>query len=121
MEQSINTNNLSVEYVDVSVIKQYKNNPKVHNSKQVEQIINSIKAFNFNNPILIDEKNEIIAGHGRLLAANHLQMTKVPIIRLTHLNESQKRAYRIADNKLTENGTWDIDLLKVEFSELEKL
>ncbi|MDD5022028.1 MAG: ParB/Srx family N-terminal domain-containing protein [Endomicrobiaceae bacterium] len=121
MQEGININNLSVEYVDVSVIKQYKNNPKVHNNKQVEQIINSIKAFNFNNPILIDEKNEIIAGHGRLLAAHHLQMGTVPVIRLTHLTEAQKRAYRIADNKLTENGAWDINLLTLEFSELEKL
>ncbi len=113
--------NLEVSYIPIDGIKPYKNNPKQHCEKQITQIINSIKEFRFNNPILIDENNEIIAGHGRLLAAKHLGLTQVPIIRLTHLTAPQKRAYRIADNKLTENGEWDIDLLKLEFSELEKL
>ncbi len=112
---------LAVQYLALTEIKPYKTNPKQHCEKQVTQIINSIKEFKFNNPILIDENNEIIAGHGRLLAAKHLGMTEVPIIRLTHLTAPQKRAYRIADNKLTENGEWDIDMLKLEFSNLEKL
>lgn len=112
---------LTVEYVQITKIKPYKNNPKLHKNKQVQQIAESIKEFNFNNPILIDENNEIIAGHGRLLAANHLGISEVPVIRLVHLSEAQKRAYRIADNKLTENGQWDVDLLKLEFTELEQL
>ena len=77
--------------------------------------------FGFVSPILIDEKNEIIAGHGRLLAAKELGLESVPVIRLFHLNEAQKRVYRIADNKLTENGQWSLDLLKLEITELEKL
>jgi len=126
IEKSSNTQdtqqgNLAVQYIAPSEIKPYQNNPKQHSEKQITQIINSIKEFKFNNPILIDENNEIIAGHGRMLAAKHLGMTEVPVIRLTHLSEPQKRAYRIADNKLTENGEWDIDMLKLEFKDLEKL
>jgi DNA modification methylase len=112
---------LTVEYVDTLEIKSYKNNPKIHKGKQIRQIVNSISEFKFNNPILIDENNIIIAGHGRLLAAKHLNMSQVPVIKLLHLSDAQKKTYRIADNKLTENGDWDYDLLKLEFTELEKL
>lgn len=113
--------NLQIEYLPIATIKPYEQNPKIHKSKQVAQIAKSITQFNFNNPILIDEKNTIIGGHGRLLAAQQLGLTEVPVIKLIHLSEAQKRAYRIADNKLTENGQWDVDLLKLEFCELEKL
>lgn len=112
---------LAVEYISASLVKPYKTNPKKHSQKQVEQIVNSIKEFRFNNPLLIDENNELIAGHGRLLAARKLKLEKVPVIYLRHLTQAQKQAYRIADNKLTENGEWDIDLLKVEFANLDKL
>ena len=114
-------NHLSVEYVNTTEIKPYKSNPKIHSNKQVQQIVNSIEEFKFNNPILIDENNVIIAGHGRLLAAKHLNMQQVPVIRLLHLSDAQKKAYRIADNKLTENGQWDFDLLKLEFEDLNNL
>ena len=119
---SLNHNqNLKVEYAATDSIIPYSNNPRIHKSKQIRQIVNSIREFEFNNPILIDENNVIIAGHGRLLAAQHLNLSKVPVIKLTHLSEAEKKAYRIADNKLTENGEWDVDLLKLEFVELEKL
>ncbi len=113
--------NLAVEYVNTSDIKPYKSNPKIHKNRQIRQIVNSISEFKFNNPILIDENNVIIAGHGRLLAAKHLNMLQIPVIKLTHLSEVQKKAYRIADNKLTENGEWDFDLLKVELEDLNSL
>lgn len=110
---------LVVRYLSPKEVKPYRNNPKKHSEKQVQQIVNSIKEFRFNNPILIDENNELIAGHGRLLAALHLNLEVIPSIRLTHLTTAQKRAYRIADNKLTENGDWDIDLLQLEFKDLD--
>ncbi len=112
---------LAVTYVSPMEVKPYRNNPKKHSEKQVTQLINSIKEFRFNNPVLIDENNELIAGHGRLLAAQHLHLEKIPAIYLTHLTQAQKKAYRIADNKLTENGEWDIDLLKLELKDIEKL
>lgn len=115
------TENLKVEYIKTDCINEYKNNPRKHNDKQIQQIANSIDRFSFNSPILVDEKSEVIAGHGRFKAAKLLGLEQVPVIRLTHLSEAEKRAYRIADNKLTENSNWDIDLLKIEFSEIEKL
>lgn len=112
---------LKVEYVSPETVVPYSNNPRIHQNRQIRQIVESIKEFDFNNPILIDENDVIIAGHGRLLAARHLGLSRVPVIKLTHLTEAEKRAYRIADNKLTENGEWDVDLLKLEFVELEML
>lgn len=113
--------NLQVEHVETACLVPYEKNTKIHKAKQVQQITSSIFKFGFNNPILIDENGVIIAGHGRWLAAKELGMQEVPVIRLKHLSEAQKRAYRIADNKLTENGQWDYDLLKLELSDLEKL
>lgn len=112
---------LRVEQVEANSLIPYEKNTKIHKDKQRQQIANSMLQFGFVNPILIDEKNLILAGHGRWLAAKSLGMKEVPVIRLKHLSDAQKRAYRIADNKLTENGLWDYDLLKLEFSELEKL
>lgn len=112
---------IKIEYTALENLNSYKENPKVHEEKQIQQIAKSIERFGFNNPILIDEKAEVIAGHGRLLAAKLLKLETVPVVRLIHLSEPEKRAYRIADNKLSENGRWDTDLLKLEFSEIEKL
>ncbi len=112
---------IKIEYTALENLNPYKGNPKVHDEKQIQQIAKSIERFGFNNPILIDEKSEVIAGHGRLLAARLLKLETVPVVCLIHLSEAEKRAYRIADNKLSENGRWDTDLLKLEFSEIEKL
>lgn len=112
---------LKIEIVDIQQIRPYTNNAKEHSEKQIAQIAESIRQFGFNNPVLIDEVGEIIAGHGRYLAAKQLNMENIPTITLSHLNDEQKRLYRIADNKLTELGKWDISLLQMEFKELENL
>src|SRR5271165_7121500 len=97
----------------------YARNPRTHSDAQVAQIAASIAEFGFNNPILVDTKAGIIAGHGRLLAAKKLGLTEVPVIVLDHLTEAQKRAYIIADNKLAENAGWDEDLLRAELTALQ--
>lgn len=113
--------NLLITYVSVSDIKPYKNNPKIHKAKQVTQIGSSIKEFSFTNPILLDENNEVLAGHGRYLAAKELKLETVPCIILDHLSKEQKKAYRITDNKLVENGKWDENLLGLELADLSNL
>src|ERR1700747_3265261 len=95
-------------------------NPGTPSDAQIAQIAASIAEFGFNNPILVDTKAGIIAGHGRLLAAQKLGLTEVPVIVLDHLTESQKRAYIIADNRLAENAGWDNDLLRVELAALQE-
>ena len=98
----------------------YVNNSRTHDEKQVSQIAASIKEFGFTNPILIDEENSIIAGHGRLMAANKLKLSKVPTITLSGLTDAQKRAYVIADNRLALNAGWDDELLKNELQILNE-
>lgn len=113
--------NLKIENINITDIRAYKNNPKLHNRAQVAKIRESIREFGFINPVLLDENLEIIAGHGRVAAAKDIGMRDVPAIILSHLTDAQKRAYRIADNKLTELGKWSIELLNLEFSELSNL
>tara|TARA_R110000787_G_scaffold39775_4_gene99316 strand:- start:2205 stop:2744 length:540 start_codon:yes stop_codon:yes gene_type:complete len=112
---------LEVAYVATTDLIPYANNPRTHSEQQVAQVAASIQEFGFNNPILIDEHNSIIAGHGRLAAAQKLDMNTVPTILLEGLSEAQRKAYVIADNKLTENGGWDYDLLAVEIDRLKEL
>jgi len=109
---------LSVEYKNTYALKLYPNNARTHSEHQVEQIVASINEFGFTNPILIDEQDEIIAGHGRLMAALKLPMKEVPTITLKGLSKEQKQAYVIADNKLALNAGWDLDLLSAEIQGL---
>ncbi|HDX4327656.1 TPA: ParB N-terminal domain-containing protein [Escherichia coli] len=109
---------LKIEYLPVGKLLRYAKNSRTHSDEQVEQLVNSIREFGFTNPVLIDEKNELIAGHGRLAAAEILEMDKVPAIRLSDLSEKQKKAYRIADNKLALNAGWDMQLLAEEVKAL---
>lgn len=111
---------MALHHKKVTEIKEYKKNSRVHPESQVKQICESIKAFGFNNPILIDEKSIIIAGHGRFMAAKILGLGTVPCIVLDGLTESQKKAYVIADNKIHENGEWNDDLLKEEMETISK-
>lgn len=112
-----------MEIVQTSVdsLIPYVNNSRKHSDSQVAQIAASIKEFGWTNPILIDGEKGIIAGHGRLMAARKLGFKKVPVIELSHLSETQKKALIIADNKLALNSDWDNELLALEFKELTEL
>jgi DNA modification methylase len=102
---------LEVTYLPTTSLKPHPQNPRVHSEKQVHQIAQSIEAFGFNVPILVDDRQNVVAGHGRLLAARKLGWTTVPVIKLNHLSEAQYKAFLIADNRLTENSSWDERLL----------
>jgi len=108
----------SIEWKQTGKLIPYANNSRTHSEKQVQQVAASIKEFGFTNPILIDEDNGIIAGHGRLQAAQLLGMDTVPTISLKGFTEAQKKAYVIADNKLALNSGWDDELLKIEIEAL---
>ena len=99
----------------------YASNSRTHSDAQVAQIASSIKEFGFLNPIIVDGKKGVIAGHGRLLAAQKLGLETVPTIEAKHLTEAQRKAYVIADNKLALNADWDFDLLKIELADLESI
>jgi DNA modification methylase len=115
------TKTLEIEYRDQSGLIPYANNSRTHSDDQVSQVAASIKEFGFTNPILIDEKGGIIAGHGRLMAAKKLGLEKVPTITLAGLSEAQKKAYVIADNKLALNAGWDTTALTAELERLQEL
>lgn len=110
-----------VERRHINSIVPYARNSRTHSDEQVAQIAASIKEWGFTNPILIDVDGEIIAGHGRLMAAQKLGLTEIPCITAVGWTDAQKKAYVIADNKLALNAGWDESLLKVEFKELGDL
>lgn len=112
---------MEIVYKKVSDLIPYINNSRTHSEEQVNQICASINEFGFTNPILIDEKDNIIAGHGRLLASKKLKLEEVPCIILSGLTEAQKKAYIIADNKMALNAGWDEELLKLELENLKEL
>jgi len=112
---------LKVEYRNIKELIPYCNNSRTHSDEQVLQIASSIKEFGFTNPVLIDGQGGIIAGHGRIMAAQKLKMEEVPTITLSDLSEAQKKAYIIADNKLALNSGWDDELLKIELEQLKEL
>ena len=101
----------NIELRSVEELTPYENNARVHSRSQVNQIAASIAEFGFTNPILIDSKKGIIAGHGRLMAAKKLNLKHVPVVILDYLTDQQKRAYIIADNRLAEIAVWDEELL----------
>ena len=103
---------------ETEVLKPYENNPRQHSEAQLDRLVRSIKEFGFTNPILIDDDCNVIAGHGRLLAAELMGLAQVPTITLGHLTAEQRRAYVIADNQLALNSTWDDDVLQAELQAL---
>lgn len=110
-----------IELVPVAKLTPYARNARTHSAEQVAQIAASVREFGWTNPVLIDEGGELIAGHGRLAAALELGLAEVPAIRLKGLSEAQKRALRIADNKLALNAGWDDALLALELGDLQGL
>ena len=111
---------LKIEYIDKNELKAYANNAKIHTAEQVEQIKKSIQEFSFNDPIAVWKDNEIIEGHGRLMAALELDdITEVPIIRLDDLTDEQRRAYMLVHNKLTMNTGFDFGTLELELEDIE--
>lgn len=112
---------LSVEEVPTDELIPYARNAKIHTNEQVDQICSSIEEFGFNDPVAVwdgPEGTEIVAGHGRVMAAKKLGMTKVPIIRLDHMDDKERKAYGLAHNKTTMNTGWDFAKLDAELDEL---
>jgi DNA modification methylase len=109
---------ICIEYKPLTRLKTYPHNARTHSKRQVRQIADSIASFGFTNPILIDESSTIVAGHGRLRAAELLGIELVPTIRLSLLTPAQVRAYVMADNRLAEKAGWDEEILKIEMQQL---
>lgn len=108
-----------IELWPLDRLQPYERNARTHSPDQVSKIAASIVEFGFNNPILVDSRSGVIAGHGRLMAARQLGLTEAPVIVLDHLTETQRRAYILADNKLADLGGWDVDMLRDEILALD--
>jgi ParB-like chromosome segregation protein Spo0J len=113
--------NITIEYLPTSELLPYARNARRHSVKQIGQISASILEFGFLNPVIIDKNGTIVAGHGRVMAAQQLAIDKLPCIRAEHLTDAQRRAYTIVDNQLALNSDWDNELLKIEIDELRDL
>lgn len=114
-------NKLAINYQNPAELKLNPKNSRTHSKKQLHKIAQSIEKLGFNNPVLVDTENVIIAGHGRVLAARDLGLTEIPTICLSHMTQEQIRAYIIADNKLAEEAGWDNEILKIELDFLMNL
>ena len=110
---------LQIEYRAIDALIPHARNAKQHTDAQVAQIAASIREFGWGAPILVDGQNNVVAGHGRLLAARKLGLTQVPVVPMNHLTDIQRRALILADNKIGENAAWDTELLTLELKELE--
>jgi len=107
-----------IEQIATAELIPYARNARTHSEQQVQQIAGSIQEFGFCNPVLIDSTNGIIAGHGRVMAAQLLKLETVPCLRLSHLTDAQKRAYVLADNRIALSSGWDEEMLANELSDL---
>jgi site-specific DNA-methyltransferase (adenine-specific) len=111
-------NKIDYPFIDINELKPYENNARLHPQEQINKIVNSIKEFGFITPVIIDENNTILVGHGRTQAAKAAGLTKVPYRRITNLTDEQKRAYILADNKLSDIAEWDEDILQMELESI---
>ncbi|MGA2602163.1 MAG: ParB/Srx family N-terminal domain-containing protein [Bryobacteraceae bacterium] len=109
---------LQIDSWPVERLIPFARNARTHSDEQIAQLAGSIKEFGFNNPVLIDPEGGIIAGHGRVLAARKLRLSEIPVLVLAHLTDNQKRAFRLADNKLALNAGWDPEMLRLELEAL---
>ena len=113
-------NSLKLEYRAIDLLIPYARNAKQHSENQIAQIAASIREFGWGAPILVDARNNVVAGHGRLLAARQLGLSEVPVVPLDHLTDIQRRALILADNKIGENASWETELLALELAELKE-
>jgi hypothetical protein len=120
-DAAIATRGLTIEYRSIASLKPDPRNARTHPKRQIEQIVRSIREFGFTNPVLIDEAGVLIAGHGRLRAAKELGLADVPTITLAGLTEVQKKALRLADNKIALSAGWDLEILRLELAEIGTL
>ena len=114
----MSNNNTEYPFIDINELKPYKNNARIHSQDQIDKIVNSINEFGFITPVIIDENNTILVGHGRTQAAKQAGLTQVPYRRITNLTDEQKRAYILADNKLSDIAEWDEELLQIELENI---
>lgn len=115
----IKVNDKEITYIPIKYLIPYENNARTHSDEQIDKLKNSLKEFGFINPVIIDENNMILVGHGRVMAGKELGIFEVPCIRINHLSEDKKRAYILADNKLSDMAGWDLDLLNAELELIE--
>lgn len=120
-QQEDDTVNIKIEYMNIGELEPYPSNAKLHPAEQVEQIKKSIQEFGFNDPVAVWKNNEIIEGHGRVLAAKELGIDKIPVIRLNELTDDERRAYMLVHNQLTMNTGFDYGLLELEIDDLESV
>jgi len=111
-------NKTDYPFININELKPYENNARLHPQEQIDKIVNSINEFGFITPVIIDENNTILVGHGRTVAAKRAGLTQVPYRRITNLTDEQKRAYILADNKLSDIAEWDEELLKIELESI---
>jgi len=116
----VNEIEITIKHCKPAELIPYAHNARRHSGEQIAQLMDSIAEFGFTNPVLTDGGRGVIAGHGRLIAAQRLGLETVPVIELAHLSENQKRAYILADNRLAELAGWDDDLLREELLHLRQ-
>jgi len=109
---------LKIEMLSLAAVRPYARNARKHSRRQIQKIVASIREYGFTNPIIVDESGEIITGHGRFEAAKALGLWQVPTIRLSNLSEVQKKALRLADNKIADDSEWSLEFLKLELGDL---
>ena len=119
MESVNNARDKEIEYLAIKDLTPYEKNARTHSEEQVEKLKNSLEEFGFINPVIIDENNMILVGHGRIMGAKKLGIETVPCIRIKYLTDDQKKAYILADNKLSDLGGWDLNLLNEELLSID--